>query len=676
MPDPYGKAPSNPFNVTKATDFTDQQIQDTWVDLGAEGGYAQVIDPTISMPRVLLGGKGTGRTHLMRFLSAPLQELRHKNSAAGLINDGYLGIYLRCSGLNAGRFEGKGVDPEVWAAIFAYSMDLWLGRLAIDVAHETFQSIEGYSAVESAIVKEIVAEFDELPGQAPESMHGLAEALQSIQSELDFAVNNAALQRTLNDAVIRIGRGRLPFAVPAAFAAHIPMLKSLNWLYLLDELENLTEDQQRYVQTLLRERKEPASFIVGARSYGFRTRMTLSADEENKEGSEYSAVRLDRLYLENPTTFTDFCRNIVARRIIQAGYSPEPNGPLAAGLDDYFETTASLDAFRDGEVGFVNRDPEQERKYLAALRSQLVRHTSIGNERTTCIIDALRIPDHPLLERLNVLLFYQQWYRGAELVPAALQVGDESREFLGAGAHTPQSPYKRRLQHHGADVLAKLLQEYSQKQRYEGLDTFVRMAGGLPRNLLIILKHVVRAAQFNAERPFEGKPISGKSQRTGVLVAADWFRTDAKAMGSAGVEADRAVGRLADLLRALRFSDKPPEVSLTTVSFDLDSVGETGWRSLKTAEDWSLLLRIPAGQKDKNTAGVKAKFQLNPMLCPLWDLPLARRGTLDLKSSEVDAIFGDPDVSAFEELRRERVTRATVPFGKNEPATSQDSLLG
>ena len=55
----------NPFDVTKAVDYSDGEIYDSWVDLD-NGGFAQLVDPTSSTPQFLLGGKGTGRTHLMR----------------------------------------------------------------------------------------------------------------------------------------------------------------------------------------------------------------------------------------------------------------------------------------------------------------------------------------------------------------------------------------------------------------------------------------------------------------------------------------------------------------------------------------------------------------------------------------------------------------------------------
>src|SRR3546814_449440 len=69
-------APRNPFNITKAVDFSDQQVLDTWVDLPTAGGFFELADPTSPMPLLLLGGKGSGRTHLMRYFSYRSEERR------------------------------------------------------------------------------------------------------------------------------------------------------------------------------------------------------------------------------------------------------------------------------------------------------------------------------------------------------------------------------------------------------------------------------------------------------------------------------------------------------------------------------------------------------------------------------------------------------------------------
>jgi hypothetical protein len=666
---------TNPFNVTKAVDFSDEEIMSTWVDFRAEGGFVALANPRSPMPRILLGGKGGGRTHLMRYFSQPVQELRHAGEAPdAVLNEGYFGIYLRCSGLNAGRFGGKGVSDDVWAGVFAYYMDLWLAQLALATCARVSASLEEFREVESSLCADIVGLFDTYELSPPATTAELIDQLHAIQRDLDFAINNAALARELS-IVIRASRGRLPLGVPQVVAQHMPRFASVTWLYLIDELENLTLAQQRYVQTLIREKESPASFMLGTRLYGLRTFTTYSADEENKEGSEYETFHLDRFYIQRFSQFRQFCNDLVAQRLIEGGFADPPREAVVRRLPEYFFNYPSA-SLGEPETEFVLATGNGERKYFAKLAQQLDQHRPLGTDAlgVSGIIEALRNPQYPLLEKLNVFLVYQAWAARRDIAEAADHIGEQSRK-VSSGEE--DRAYQQALTHHRSDLLAQLLQEYDQRQRYLGPDVFVRMAGGLPRNLLIILKAIYRWALFNGESAFATDQITERSQRQGVLDAANWFFEDATVVGAHGQDIQGALNRVSNLFRALRFSDKPPEVSLSTFSVDLSSLTTRAQETIGRAGAWSLLLPVPTGQKDRNTRGLTDKLQVNPMLCPRWDLPLARRGTIALSPAEANAIFDPVRIEAYEAVVRARVARATVPFSKpDHPAVAQESLPG
>lgn len=109
----------NPFAITKANDLTDDEILRYWVDTPAQGrGVGDYVRPRSPVPIYLLGGKGSGKTHLLRYYSYQLQRLRFCEAGipphVGIRRDGYLGVYLLCGGLNTGRFFGKGQEPARW----------------------------------------------------------------------------------------------------------------------------------------------------------------------------------------------------------------------------------------------------------------------------------------------------------------------------------------------------------------------------------------------------------------------------------------------------------------------------------------------------------------------------------------------------------------------------------
>ena len=664
-----------PFDVTKAVDFTDEQIATTWVDLPGGAGYTQFFNLKSPMPVFLLGGKGSGRTHLMRYCSYVVQRIRAAATpiAKFLATEGYVGIYMRCEGLNAGRFEGKGVAQDAWSAVFSYYMDLWLAQICAETLADAFLQGSGDDQIGAAIAADAAALFADDVVLDTQSIASLIDRLRAYRREVDRSVNNAALSRSLGSLQIRATRGRLVFGIPQVFAKHLPHVAAIQVVYLLDELENLTEAQQQYVNTLVREREAPCTFKIGSRLYGFRTQRTLSANEENRLGSEYEQVLLDD-HLRTDPNYQSFARKLVAQRLLATGHSAERAD--TDRLDRVFEAPVG-DRFESAQTAFVDENYAPEaRPWIVKLRRQLESTAGaahIGSSDVDNIISSLSCAQFPLVEKLNIFLLYQDWSSSKNLLDSAAVIREECGKFI---EEHPTQRHGHAWSHFKGDLLAQLLRDCRQRQRYFGLDTFIDMSSGIPRHLFIVLKFVNRWAMFHGEKPFRGKAVSMDAQQAGVLQASNWFFDDSRTTGTDSERVQGSVERLARLLHQLRFSDKPVESSLTTFSFDETASSLSTRRVVQQAHDTSLLLKVAGGAKSRNNEGVQAKYQLNPMLCPRFDLPLARRGTIALSTSEVEAIFGD-STESFDSVVAERLSRMNAPFrGKTKARGSRKVLHG
>lgn len=656
--------PVNPFQVTKAVDFTDSQIEATWVDLPAEGGFRKLVDPRAPMPRVILGGKGAGRTHLMRYFSFPLQILRHDGNAFSALGDGYLGIYFRCSGLNAQRFRGKDQDEERWISVFSYYMDLWLSQFCISTLLQLIQGRPDSEEISSAIANEFLDLFDESPHIDSSGLAGILIGLRKLQSEIDLSVNNAALTRKLSVRILT-NPGSLVFGLPRVAAQVWRELENVQFLYLLDEVENLLTYQQRYINTLVRDRKSPCSLILGARTLGIRTWETLVEHEENKDGSEFDSIKLDSNYLDVPDQYEELCQKIVAQRLIAAQKFYEPRDLLTKRLDSMFETQETIEV--DSLPTWIRDTGSEERPYFRRLRKQLLEpgYARLApGVRTTRHVDSimslLEFGESPLLEKANCFLLYRAWSRGIDLNDAATMIARGA--LLASTTSDSDAEQSKVLRHFKADLVAQLYKDFDQRQQYMGLSTFIDMSGGIIRNLLVALKYVYQFASFAGEDPLTERPISANSQTLGVLKASDWYFNDASLLGPLGDHVRSAMVRLGNLFRRLRFSDKPSESSLIAFSADMSLCSDLARETVRLAEGHSLLIKGKRGQRDRNTSQVNEKFQLNPMLCPRWDLPVNLRGAIALSPSEMEAIFGNESDSNYQRVVSRRLLRTTAPF--------------
>ncbi|PAL20461.1 hypothetical protein [Sphingopyxis sp. GW247-27LB] len=672
-----GVTPSNPFSLTKANDLSDDQIQELWVDIAPPDSPDSLFSAgrfASPMPTFILGSKGSGKTHLMRYASFALQKKRFEReklrSLAGARADGYVGIYTLCSGLETGRFQGKGQSEEAWLEVFSYYLELSLGIAALAAIDDLLDG-EARNHIEPRLCAAVGLLFDSDPPPA-NGVGALINELERRRRELDYQVNNAAFTGELVPNVTA-SRGKLIFGIPQAFQNCSSDLGGFIFAYQLDELENLTEAQQKHVNTLVRDRRGPATLKIGARQFGIKTYATMSAGEENIRDSEFEELRLDLRFRRNEKTYRDLVALLVERRL--QNFWPHSSTGLAGRgrrLTDWFEEP-KRDPFDPFFQKLVKGAPSSERPHIFRLRSALAARIPRGgvgsvrnDEDIAEITNAIAVPEAPLLEKLNTFLIFNAWARGLDLKQTAMSVKTDCAAFVTSKA---AGRYRQKLDHYKSDLIAQMFRDASFRHNYGGLDEFTRMSEGQPRALITLLKQTFDWATFQGERPFEAGSISLDAESKGALAAADWFYNNMRKAGNEGQAILIAVDRLAELFRINRFADNPIECSLIGFSVSARIGSETSQRNLRLALDHSFLVEILGGQSERNSEQVTGKFQLNRMLVPKWGLATGRRGIKPLSEAELNAIF-DPEMSeAFENVKADWVSRMNAPFDRARRAS-------
>jgi hypothetical protein len=289
------RANENPFDSIKASDFSDAEILDHWVDISEEhGGLLNIIKPRLIMPMLLLGGKGSGKTHLMRYCSAPVQAARFAGNLYDAVStERYLGIYVRAEGLNTDKFAEKGQDVQTWLPVFSMYFELWLATALVTNLRDLLHGRELGVTFSENFATKVGELFDCDVALEFTCINSFLSYLTRLRKHVDFTVNNAALTRDISDIVITFSPGRLVFGLPKVIGTLVSELTDVIFVYLIDEAENFSEAQQRFLNSLIRYRSGNASIKIGARLYGIRTYETLGAGEPIKREAEYERVELD-----------------------------------------------------------------------------------------------------------------------------------------------------------------------------------------------------------------------------------------------------------------------------------------------------------------------------------------------------------------------------------------------
>ncbi|TMJ18650.1 MAG: hypothetical protein E6G92_02070 [Alphaproteobacteria bacterium] len=652
----------NPFDLNRASDFSDAEIAEHWVDFSdAPGGLLGILKPTLRLPMLLLGGKGSGKTHLMRYCSAPVQAARRDGSLTRAVaQDGYLGIYVLANALNTDKFSGKGLSAEYWNPIFSMYFELWLATSLVDILRD-FCAQRHEPIDEAAFAAGVSDLFDISMSGEFRDVSSLLAYLTRTRKSIDFAVNNSSLSGKAAEITITFSPGRLVFGIPRLIADLVPELAEVLIVYLIDEVENFTEDQQRFLNSLIRYRSGNATIKLGARLYGVKTYETLGSGEPIKRNAEYERVELDRLLREQPREYENLVRSLVQKRLQAFGSLVDTKGNRA--LDQCFEILDSSNYWEAAQRDLMPHGESDRRRYLhSRLKDDLKLIPGMADDDVEAVLIALAVPDHLFLEKASSFYFRKKWPKSvAQAIDLAQYAGDQARA-LAAGYRNEGKALHDFISYWGSDILAQLYYDFRRRVPYTGFPTLVTLSQGSPRNLLTNLKHIYRRAQFAGEHPFEGGVISIRSQTDGVRDGASWFWEDAQP-GSDGMRVREAVEGIAILFRTVRFGHAPSECDLCMFSVALDELTDNSRKVLRIAENWSYLIRLPEGRRNKNNRRVDEKFRLAPMLAPRWEVSEHLRGSIELAGEFANAIL-DPDLrSTLPTIFKRRVNRIVSPPG-------------
>lgn len=658
----------NPFSVTKATDFTNQEIADLWVDFYTKSGedLGHYLNPSDLMPKYVIGGKGCGKTHLLRYFSYPLQKLRNEDSYSLIKHDKYIGLHIDLGAMNSARMYGCDVKDDQWDSLFGYYLELFAGLHLLKALRDLFLGLkidkEKEALVISNIKKTVCYEKDIFFGN---SIEEFSKYINEQKKIVDFHINNAALKRSIDfeDLNIKLSSGDIFFVIPKVITETIAELQKVKFIFILDELEKLREYQKIFINTLVWDKKAPSTFWIGARTYGFTTR-SIRTGEVLINGSEFQEISLDDLMSEDENRYKTFAINLCAKRlkgvIPISDYDGSNIGELRSQIDEYFQDF-NEDIFLDG-IQKSKRELPHQRNFKSKVKEGIEKkmlRTGEDLSNSNEIFDKYIRDNNLLLEKYKILLFYKLWAKTNNLKEILESISEELEKYR-SNKFSKINSYEEKYK---MDLLAQLIFENNEKIfSYTGIDNFIKISSENPRALLVILKEIFERSKLKHENPFQKKKsIKIKTQSLGMYNASKWFYEDTEAYGEDGKVLYKCIYNLATILQGIRFSDKPSETSPSSFSFKPEKVSKEASKFLKLALIHRAILEVK-GRHDKNSERIENAYQINRMLAPYFNLPISRRGIVPFNESLFESIFNPNKHANFQELYNKYINRMNAPF--------------
>lgn len=642
----------NPFGITKAVDFTDEEIDKYWTNIHEKGGFMDLLKPWSLMPIIIKGSKGSGKTHVMRYFSFELQKIRYGNNLkAGLDKEKFLGVYIRCSGFNHNKFSGKGLSDEQWEIIYHSFWELWVGERVCRQLSELRELNIISEDDERKIVNEIMGKLPNNLIINRATLNEVCDLFKDLQKDIDFEIQNF-LFRIDKTPYFRclVPTPTLTFGIPNILHECIEFFKDKHIMYLIDELENFSEREQQLVQIILREKPTSCTVRVGTRPYGIRTLYILNAIEENRIGSEFELESLDD-YLRTSKYYPDFIRGLCNKRLEIHGYGD-------VDITNYIEEAPRTVVLNK----ICSKKASQGRGYINTLKNHL---DSIKMPDNTIdeIIKKLQFKEDIIIERVNYMIFYRRWKEGkiADLLKVATLIGEEAELFYKT--KNKASEHSKIIEKYRGDIVDTLAREGREKQPNWGFERLVALSCGTPRNILNVLKNAfIHETYYDGNPPFkDGRLLSIESQMVGVKNTVDWFYQENRILSPSSKRITESISRLGEYLRMLRFSDIPPQCSINIFSLKKKLMSDEAQKVFNILVDYSYIIKV-SDRRMKNSDEMQDVFQINTSIMPQWELAIGMRGLVEVEEILADFIFELNQQENYEKVVKQKRKLYNAPF--------------
>lgn len=664
----------NPFEITKAVDYNDQEIFKYWVDVDGNQ-FSQVMKPHSPMSIILVGSKGSGKTHIMKYYSFQLQKIRYQaqniSLRKGLNEDGFLGIYIRCSGLNSKKYSGKNIPIDVWNMIYAYVWELWIFEKYLSVFIDLRENGIILLEEESKLLTLFQALFANKEKWKCRSFETLRNAVMDLQRKVDYEVQNFYFDNKSRPEVeVLLSLGNISYNIPMILYEHIPFFRDKNIIYIVDELENIDKEKQQVIHSLIREKPVNCTYRIGTRPYGIRTYQTIGGVEENHDGSEFDKIDLDDI-LRNYEKLDEFLTKICENRMRNHGYVI----PEGKSMSDMIEGVDIQDLLKR----IYLKKESQCRSYLYSLKSNLIAYKKhqLSERQIDEILNIIRYDVDKIIERTNVILLYKKLKGGSKDVLNDAKKIRESADCYFQSHNNIETEHYKYLNKFKQDVIDMICREGKEPLPYYGFDRLLLLSCGNPRTLLRILKAAFHHQYFNTGYvPFTDVHIINRnSQLIGISKTIEWFYEENRIPATRDYKILEVLHNIGNFLRSLRFSDIPPQCSINVFTITEDTLSNEAREVFDLLRKYSYIIKSNP-RREANSDAKTNIYHLNSILLPSYELALGKRGRIIFNERESEVLLRSPqNTVGGDNTLKNRLKECNFPFNVISENRSVQTML-
>jgi hypothetical protein len=288
---------------------------------------------------VLMGGRGSGKTTVLRCLSYEGQSALGRQSWN---SPEHVGIYYRVNTNIVTAFDGPELSADEWRRLFGHFLNLTVcGELAKYISWYASKN-ETCDLSNASLDKVGLA----LGLGRTNSVSQLLQEISEAFTLLELYINNLGSSRPT------VSQLQSPITQFLNELKKVDGHAGVSFHVILDEYENLLDYQQQIVNTLIKHSGDNCYFKIGVRELGWRIHTTLNENETLISPADYELINIeDRL----KDDFNNFARTVCESRLKSNEGSVGPH----LGLDSLLP---ALSTIQEAEKLGVSKRVTQIRK--------------------------------------------------------------------------------------------------------------------------------------------------------------------------------------------------------------------------------------------------------------------------------------------------------------------------
>lgn len=561
-------------------------------------------------PCVLQGGRGTGKTTVLRGLSYQGQYELLGEQIDKFDESPFIGIYFRANTNHVRAFMGKGVSDEQWGLIFEHYFNLVIcwEILHFLVWHKEKKQEDEVLSIRSCQMIASSLNINQKFDSFSDFVNILEESMISFQAE----INNVA-----DGNLPKLSMAGVPIQTTTDLTIQLKQFSGKIFFLLLDEYENFTDSQQRSMNTLLKHVPDSYTIKIGVREMGWRVKCTRNEFESVNDPADYSLINIDEIFNSNETSnrFTEFARNVCQLRIREL-------------FDD---KTTNYDI----EKSIAGLSIEEESIKLNIDKNSTYQHVLKFEKQRS-----IELPIHPLYKYL--LGFWAETH------------GDTLEQTYD-DFEIHRKKWDQRYENYKYSLLFKINKGrggVSIPKYYAGWTTFIKLANGNIRYLMELV-YQTYYLHFEAQNDIS-LPVSPEHQTIAAKNVGWKNLTELEGAWMKGPQLTQLVQSLGTVFGWLAKDGvrSAPEV----VQFDISGQISERTRELINMGVMNLaLIRMKANKLAENNGIKDYQYSLHPVFAPYFNFSFRRKRKMTISEKDILGCVDMPRETVSDILSRKKV---------------------